>query len=88
MVEEIVKLREKKNVKIVTNTEVKNVNFFDGEITSVVYPNGFAGIAWSIGGVHDRAWFVRAVYGKVRYMNYNGTKRKFDIQQYITKFTN
>ena len=49
-------------------------------------PNGFTGIAWSIGGVHDRAWFERAVYGKVRYMNYNGAKRKFDIQKYITNY--
>lgn len=51
-------------------------------------PNGFTGIAWSIGGVHDRAWFERSVYGKVRYMNYNGAKRKFDIQKYILNFNN
>lgn len=50
--------------------------------------NGFTGIAWSIGGVHDRAWFERSVYGKVRYMNYNGAKRKFDIQKYIMNFSN
>ncbi|GIS55204.1 hypothetical protein Ct9H90mP29_22460 [bacterium] len=24
-------------------------------------PNGYAGIAWSIGGIHDRAWFERPV---------------------------
>ncbi len=46
-------------------------------------PNGYTGIAWSIGGVHDRAWTERPVYGKIRYMNYNGAKRKFDIQKYI-----
>ena len=46
-------------------------------------PNGYAGIAWSIGGVHDRAWNNRAVYGKVRYMSYNGCKSKFDVQSYI-----
>ena len=51
-------------------------------------PNGFTGIAWSIGGVHDRAWFERSIYGKVRYMNFNGAKRKFDIQEYITNFSN
>jgi deoxyribodipyrimidine photo-lyase len=50
-------------------------------------PNGYAGIAWSIGGVHDRAWFEREIYGKVRYMNYNGCKRKFDVQQYISKYS-
>ena len=26
-------------------------------------PNGYAGIAWSIGGVHDRAWGERPVLG-------------------------
>jgi deoxyribodipyrimidine photo-lyase len=51
-------------------------------------PNGYAGIAWSVGGVHDRAWGNRAVSGKIRYMNYNGCKRKFDIQKYITKIHN
>ncbi len=48
-------------------------------------PNGYAGVAWSIGGVHDRAWSERAVFGKIRYMNYNGCKRKFNIQAYIQK---
>ena len=46
-------------------------------------PNGYAGIAWSIGGVHDRAWFERPVYGKIRYMNYNGCAKKFDVKKYI-----
>ena len=46
-------------------------------------PNGYAGIAWSIGGVHDRAWFERPVYGKIRYMNFNGCKSKFNVQKYI-----
>jgi len=48
-------------------------------------PNGYAGIAWSIGGVHDRAWGEREIFGKVRYMNYNGCKSKFDINAYIDK---
>ncbi len=46
-------------------------------------PNGYAGIAWSIGGVHDRAWRERAVFGKVRYMNEAGCRRKFDVDGYI-----
>jgi deoxyribodipyrimidine photo-lyase len=45
-------------------------------------PNGYAGIAWSIGGVHDRAWFERPVFGQIRYMNYNGCKRKFNVTLY------
>ena len=46
-------------------------------------PNGYTGIAWSIGGIHDRPWFERPVFGKVRFMNYNGCKRKFKINEYI-----
>ncbi|UCH81279.1 MAG: deoxyribodipyrimidine photo-lyase [Nitrospiraceae bacterium] len=46
-------------------------------------PNGYVGIAWSIGGVHDRAWNERRVFGKVRYMSYNGCKGKFDVIKYI-----
>lgn len=46
-------------------------------------PNGYTGIAWSIGGIHDRAWAERPIFGKIRYMNYNGSKRKFDVKKYI-----
>lgn len=49
-------------------------------------PNGYVGCAWSIGGVHDRAWTERPVYGKIRYMNRNGAARKFDIDAYINKY--
>ena len=47
--------------------------------------NGYAGIAWSIGGVHDRAWGERPVFGKIRYMSYNGCRSKFDVSAYIEK---
>lgn len=46
-------------------------------------PNGYVGVAWSIGGVHDRAWAERPVFGKIRYMNANGCRRKFDVKAYI-----
>jgi len=46
-------------------------------------PNGYAGIAWSIGGVHDRAWPQRKIFGKIRCMTYNGCRAKFDIEKYI-----
>lgn len=49
-------------------------------------PNGYTGCAWSIGGVHDRPWFERPVYGKIRYMNRNGAKNKFDIDAFIKKY--
>lgn len=46
-------------------------------------PNGYAGVLWSIAGLHDRPWGERPVYGVVRSMVYNGLKRKFDIAAYI-----
>jgi deoxyribodipyrimidine photo-lyase len=49
-------------------------------------PNGYSGIAWSIGGIHDRPWFERPIFGKIRYMNKNGAKKKFDIKIYINKY--
>ncbi|MFP5220993.1 MAG: deoxyribodipyrimidine photo-lyase [Acidobacteriota bacterium] len=48
-------------------------------------PNGYAGIAWSIGGVHDRPWVERPIFGQVRYMNYKGLERKFDVRAYVEK---
>lgn len=48
-------------------------------------PNGFVGILWSIAGLHDRPWFERPIHGLIRYMSYEGAKRKFDIKAYIDK---
>ena len=45
-------------------------------------PNGYAGVAWCF-GKHDRAWKERNVFGKVRYMNAKGLKRKFDADNYV-----
>lgn len=50
-------------------------------------PNGYIGIMWSIAGVHDRAWTERPVYGKIRYMNANGLKRKFDVDEYVSMWS-
>lgn len=47
-------------------------------------PNGYAGVAWCF-GKHDRAWAQRPVFGKIRYMNAAGLKRKFDIEAYIRR---
>ena len=49
-------------------------------------PNGYTGIAWSIGGVHDRAWKERPVFGKIRYMSYKSTRKKFDVDKYIKTY--
>ncbi|BAM70069.1 DNA deoxyribodipyrimidine photolyase [Methanothermobacter sp. CaT2] len=47
-------------------------------------PNGFAGVAWCF-GKHDRAWAEREIFGKVRYMNDRGLKRKFRIDDYVDR---
>ncbi|MBN2182248.1 MAG: deoxyribodipyrimidine photo-lyase [Sedimentisphaerales bacterium] len=47
-------------------------------------PNAFAGVAWCF-GKHDRAWSERQVFGKIRYMNAAGLKRKFDADAYVDK---
>ncbi|XP_043715541.1 deoxyribodipyrimidine photo-lyase [Telopea speciosissima] len=46
-------------------------------------PNGYVGCMWSICGVHDQGWRERPIFGKIRYMNYAGCKRKFDVDCYI-----
>ena len=49
-------------------------------------PNGYAGIAWAIVGKHDRAWGPeRPIYGKIRYMSYASTSRKFNSKAYIAR---
>lgn len=49
-------------------------------------PSGFVGCMWSVCGVHDRAWKERDIFGKIRYMNYEGCKRKFDINAFIARY--
>ncbi len=49
--------------------------------------NGYAGAAWSIGGVHDRPWPERAVFGTVRSMTPSGAARKFDVQAFVDRWT-
>lgn len=46
-------------------------------------PNGYVGILWSVAGLHDRPWFDRPVYGKVRYINQTGAKKRFAIEAYV-----
>jgi len=49
-------------------------------------PNGFVGVGWSIMGIHDQGWKEREVFGKIRFMNYNGCKRKFNVAQFVRKY--
>lgn len=48
-------------------------------------PNGYVGILWSITGLHDRPWFERPVFGKIRYMNAAGLRRKYRVDDYIER---
>ncbi len=47
-------------------------------------PNSYAGVAWCF-GKHDRAWKERKIFGKIRYMNDQGLRRKFKIDKYIER---
>ncbi|XP_033103666.1 deoxyribodipyrimidine photo-lyase-like isoform X2 [Anneissia japonica] len=49
-------------------------------------PNGYVGCMWSVCGIHDQGWKERPVFGKIRYMNYAGCKRKFDVDQFVRKY--
>ena len=49
-------------------------------------PNGYTGVAWAIGGKHDRPWAPkRPVFGLIRYMSAAGCVRKFDVKAYIRR---
>lgn len=50
-------------------------------------PNGYVGVAWSIGGVHDRPWFNRPVFGSIRYMAESGCQKKFNVANFIAKYS-
>ncbi|AIS32673.1 deoxyribodipyrimidine photolyase PhrB [Methanobacterium formicicum] len=50
-------------------------------------PNGYAGVAWCF-GKHDRAWKEREIFGKVRYMNDQGLRRKFKMDSYLDAVNN
>ncbi|XP_032781741.2 deoxyribodipyrimidine photo-lyase isoform X1 [Daphnia magna] len=49
-------------------------------------PSGYVGCMWSICGIHDMGWKQRDVFGKIRYMNYKGCQRKFDVVAFVQRF--
>lgn len=49
--------------------------------------NGYVGILWAIGGLHDRAFREYPVTGKIRRMTYNSMKHKFDVDAYIRRYS-
>jgi deoxyribodipyrimidine photo-lyase len=48
--------------------------------------NGITGVAWCF-GKHDRPWAERPVFGKIRYMNSAGLKRKFHADAYVERIS-
>jgi deoxyribodipyrimidine photo-lyase len=46
-------------------------------------PNSITNILWCF-GLHDRPWVERPIFGQVRYMSYQGMRRKTDVDAYIT----
>jgi len=50
-------------------------------------PNGYVGCMWSIAGIHDQGWRERPIFGKIRYMNYKGCQRKFDVAEFVRKYS-
>jgi deoxyribodipyrimidine photo-lyase len=41
-------------------------------------PNDHTGVAWAIGGKHDRPWLERPIFGTVRFMSSESMRKKFD----------
>lgn len=58
---------------------LNNRYFLDGRD-----PNSYTGIGW-IFGLHDRAWFQRPIFGKVRTMTAGGLERKSDPAAYVAR---
>ncbi len=48
-------------------------------------PNGYTGVAWAIGGKHDRPWPERPIFGTIRYMSCGRCPAKFDADAYIAR---
>lgn len=46
-------------------------------------PDGYAGVAWAIGGKFDRPWFDRPIFGTIRWMSGDAARKKFDADLYI-----
>lgn len=48
-------------------------------------PNSYSGIMWTLGRF-DRAWTERTVFGKIRYMTSDSTKRKMKLTNYLKTY--
>ena len=45
-------------------------------------PNTYTGILWCF-GLHDRPWQMRPIFGSIRFMSYDGMKRKTGVDAYV-----
>ncbi|AAG02731.1 putative CPD photolyase [Betaentomopoxvirus amoorei] len=57
--------------------------FFDG-----YDPMGYVNILWSIGGLHDRAFKEREMYGKIRFMSQPLMYKKLNVNDFYNNFDN
>jgi len=49
-------------------------------------PNSYSGIFWVLGR-YDRAWGPeRPIFGTIRYMSSDNTRRKFDVKPYLARY--
>jgi deoxyribodipyrimidine photo-lyase len=48
-------------------------------------PNSTSGIMWVLGR-YDRGWPERAIYGKIRSMSSDSTRRKVELKRYLARF--
>ncbi|HYI95863.1 MAG TPA: deoxyribodipyrimidine photo-lyase [Bryobacteraceae bacterium] len=45
-------------------------------------PNTYTNVLWCF-GLHDRPWAERPIFGQIRYMSYEGMRRKTNVEAYI-----
>lgn len=48
--------------------------------------NSYSGVLWCFGR-YDRAWVERDIYGKVRYMTSNSTRKKFKLDPFLQQYS-
>jgi deoxyribodipyrimidine photo-lyase len=77
----ILEWTESPNVALQTAQSLNDKYSLDGRD-----PNGFTGVGWSMMGIHDMGWKEREIFGKIRYMNYAGCKRKFKVADFVRKY--
>ena len=37
-------------------------------------------------GIHDMGWKERDIFGKIRFMNYAGCKKKFKVANFVARY--